>query len=42
MKEDLVREWNQDKQLKKGECFMIIPDRIACESQNKEQEVAES
>jgi hypothetical protein len=41
MKEDLVQEWN-DKQLKKGECFMIIPDRIACESRNKEQEVAES
>jgi hypothetical protein len=28
-KEDLVHEWNQEKQQKKGECFMIIPDQIA-------------
>jgi hypothetical protein len=42
MKDDLVQERNQDKQLKKGEWFTIIPGWIACGSQNEEHGVAES
>jgi hypothetical protein len=35
--EELVREWNHDNKLKgKGGCFVTIPDRVACRSQNEE------
>jgi hypothetical protein len=39
--EDLVREWIQDHRLNEGESFAIIPDRMACRSQNENARAAE-